>query len=248
MSNIREDWEAQVRLLGPRQAIIFGSGMQAVPEGWIGKARIGQEEITGLEKSHIPGHKGTISLGYCDECPILIIHGRNHAYEGYSKSQVCNLIREVASWGVLKILLFNATGGLDPKLSPGDLLESTHLWDANGPNWNVCKGKVPWVEVSCKKSLAGVGKGRYAMVSGPAYETAAEVRALGSLGAQLVGMSSFWEIQEGMRLGVSMKLVSVVANMGTGLNRSPLTHHDVCQVMSQSEKKITKVARDWLFR
>lgn len=246
MSREVPDWEDQIRLHKPTRAIVFGSGMQAFPDDWVGVASIGQEVFSGLKKSQIQGHKGTISLGHCAGNTILILHGRVHSYEGYSKSQVCSMVRVLGSWGVTKGLLLNATGGVDPLLEPGELLSVSHVWDATGPNWNVCQGKVPWMKIDANRNLTGVKMGRYAMVSGPSYETAAEVTGLGRLGVHLVGMSSAWEIQEGNRLGISLELLSVVANMGTGLTLNPLTHHEVCQVMSQSESKILKASREWL--
>lgn len=246
MSNAVPGWEDQIRLLNPDRAIIFGSGMASFPDGWVEQGRIDQEVITGLKKSQIQGHKGTISLGHCDMCHGLIFHGRIHSYEGYTRSQICSLIRVLADWGIKKVLLFNATGGLDQNLSPGELVRVTHIWDATGPNWNVSREEIPWLEIASDRDLRGMTKGRYAMVSGPSYETAAEVKALGRMGAHLVGMSSAWEIVESIRLGVSPQLVSVVANLGTGLAKQPLTHQDVCHVMSQSESKIIRVARAWL--
>ena len=246
MSKMVPDWEDQVRLLNPDRAVVFGSGMQSCPDGWFELAKVDQELFTGLEKSKIQGHKGTISLGRCGVCPALLFHGRVHSYEGYTKDQVSSLIRALASWGIKKVLLFNATGGLDSSLSPGDLVGVTEIWDATGSNWNVHRGIVPWFEIGAEGHPGGLKKGRYAMVSGPSYETPAEVKALGHLGANLVGMSSVWEIEEGIRLGISMQLISVVANLGTGLAQEPLTHQDVCNVMSQSEYKIHQVAREWL--
>ena len=246
MSKMVPDWEDQVRLLNPDRAVVFGSGMQSCPDGWFELGKVDQELFTGLEKSKIQGHKGTISLGRCGVCPALLFHGRVHSYEGYTKAQVSSLIRALASWGIKKVLLFNATGGLDSSLSPGDLVGVTEIWDATGPNWNVYRGIVPWFEIGAEGHPGGLKKGRYAMVSGPSYETPAEVKALGHLGANLVGMSSVWEMEEGIRLGISMELISVVANLGTGLALKPLTHQDVCNVMSQSEYNINRVAREWL--
>jgi len=246
MSKMVPDWEDQVRLLNPDRAVVFGSGMQSCPDGWFELAKVDQELFTGLEKSKIQGHKGTISLGRCGVCPALLFHGRVHSYEGYTKAQVSSLIRALASWGIKKVLLFNATGGLDSSLSPGDLVGVTEIWDATGSNWNVHRGIVPWFEIGAEWHSGGLKKGKYAMVSGPSYETPAEVKALGHLGANLVGMSSVWEMEEGIRLGISMELISVVANLGTGLALKPLTHQDVCNVMSQSEYNINRVAREWL--
>ena len=92
----------------------------------------------------------------------------------------------------------------------------------------------------------GVRQGRYVMVNGPNYESAAEVRALGRLGAQVVGMSSALEMIEGRALGMEVDLISVVANLGTGLSSNPLTHEEVCQTMEASETKIVQVAHQWL--
>lgn len=244
------DWVKQLQEHSPTLAIVFGSGMRGWHADWKKLGQTNQDPVKDNHPDFLPGHEGTITLGGYKDQKFLVCHGRVHAYEGYKKDQICGTIAQLCSWGIGKVLLFNATGSLDSRFSPGELVAATHIWDATGPLWNIKDGNVPWRETQWHarfpNGAMGVRHGRYVMVLGPSYETAAEVQALGRLGAQVVGMSSVNELIEGRTLGMEVDLVSVIANLATGLSANPLTHEEVCRTMEETETEIMRVAHQWL--
>ncbi len=250
MSDSFLEWGKQLQKHPPSMGLIFGSGMHGWHGDWKKFGQTNQEPFSGQSTQLLPGHQGTMTLGGHGERKFLVCHGRVHAYEGYKKDQICTTITKLWSLGIRKLLLFNETGSLDCRLLPGEIVLATHIWDATGPLWNIMDGLVPWLETGWQarfpEGFMGVRHGRYVMVNGPNYESAAEVRALGRLGAQVVGMSSALEMIEGRALGMEVDLISVVANLGTGLSANPLTHQEVCRTMEASETKIVQVAHQWL--
>ncbi len=252
MSDLCLEWEKQIKEHRPTVGLVFGSGMLGWHGDWQKIAQKKQEPFSGQSAHFLKGHQGTMTLAAFGKQKFLVCHGRAHCYEGYQKDQICTTISRFWSWGIRKVLLFNATGSLECSLLPGEIVAVTHIWDATGPFWNIKGGKVPWLETDWQgrfpDEFFGVRQGRYVMVQGPNYESPAEVRGLGRLGAQLVGMSSAWELIEGRSLGMELDLMSVVANLGTGLATNPLTHDEVCRTMEGSEKTIVRVAHGWLNR
>jgi purine-nucleoside phosphorylase len=147
-----------------------------------------------------------------------------HFYEGHDWPKVTKLIDLMADLGIQRLTLTNAAGGLRPDLNPGDLMAIRgHIALLSTESW-----KTPEIETAAYPRLAAdLPSGVYAGLTGPCYETPAEIRALAAMGADAVGMSTVMEARRARELGMSLAAVSCITNKAAGLSDSPLSHHDV---------------------
>jgi purine-nucleoside phosphorylase len=241
---------AAVRAHGPRVAVVLGSGLGAVPHRFIDVASIPFADVPGLVAPSIHGHSGAIGLGHCAGVPLLVFRGRLHAYEGHSWDQVAAPVRLMASWGVRTLILTNAAGGIHDRLGPGDLMVlRDHLWlqtpqavrDRISDSSHIPSPYSPrLIELlqqaeSDRQLLTGV----YAAVTGPCYETPAEIRALRAMGADAVGMSTAFEAQTAAGLGMEVAAVSCITNKAAGLTCGTLDHAEVLANAGRPAERIS---------
>jgi purine-nucleoside phosphorylase len=194
----------------------------------------------------IAGHAHTAELLLPrPDRPVLYFRGRLHAYQGYDPHQVVFPIRLAALLGARALLLTNAAGGVDPSLRPGDLvllsdqINLTGLSPLRGqlpPSWGPRFPDMTHAFDPRLRTLARavarrldvpLAEGVYAGLSGPSYETPAEVRMLQTLGAAVTGMSTVLEVLAGHPMGLACLGISVVANAAAGLTPSPISHEEV---------------------
>lgn len=227
-----------VRARRPRVAVVLGSGLGAVPHRFTKAASVPFADVPGLTPPSVHGHSGTIDLGECADVPLLVFRGRLHFYEGHPWDRVAAPVRLMADWSVKTLILTNAAGGIHDRLGPGDLMVlRDHLW-LQTPQAFVGRIGNPSYERSPysprlidflqaaepdRELLAGV----YAAVTGPCYETAAEIRALRAMGADAVGMSTAFEAQTAAALGMEVAAISCITNKAAGLTRGTLDHAEV---------------------
>jgi purine-nucleoside phosphorylase len=234
-------FERMVQRLGPRAAIVLGSGLGMVIDGFRESGTIAFADIAGLFPATVHGHLGRLSVGLWDDIPLLLFLGRLHFYEGHSREVVTKPVRIAAGFGIKNLILTNAAGGINPALVPGDLMAiRRHIKLIGGDSWpdlaanSKADSHSPYsprlLEVmQTQEALAGriLPTGVYAALTGPSYETPAEIRALAACGADAVGMSTALEAETAADLGLEVAAISCVTNAAAGLTAGLLSHAEV---------------------
>lgn len=225
--------EALCREARPDVFLVLGSGLGALVDRVEKIARIPFAAIPGLPASSIVGHRGQWTLGRWAGRVVLVSEGRLHYYEGHPWELVARPIQLAAGLGVRVALLTNAAGGIRNDLEPGTLMPiGDHLeWNRPHP-WREPRPTSPY----CSRLLGlmrqvghQVAPGVYATVTGPSYETPAEIRALRSAGADAVGMSTSREVLAGVAAGLECGAVSMITNRAAGLSSGKLDHKEVIE-------------------
>jgi purine-nucleoside phosphorylase len=226
----------------PDVAVVLGSGLGAFAGALEDVRRVPMDEVHGFVGPTVPGHAGEVVAGALDGRPVLVLAGRVHLYEGHGPHQVCHGVRTAAALGAGTVVLTNAAGAIDPDYAVGSLVrigDHVNLTGANpltGPH----DGPQPsFVDLTVAydadlRGLAGglapeMHEGVYAALGGPSFETPAEIRMLGTMGADLVGMSTACETIACRQLGVRVAAFSLVTNRAAGLGE-PLSHEEVTEV------------------
>lgn len=240
----------------PATAIVLGSGLGVVENNTIEEGGIGTTEL-GLPRSTVAGHAGQLYVGRLGGARIVTLSGRVHLYEGYSAGEVVRYVRAFHRWGVQNLVLTCSAGGISEGMDTGRivrLVDHINLQRANpleGPLW--AEPRFPDLTVPYDPHLGAVidavaeehgtplGHGVYAAVMGPSYETPAEIRALGLLGADLVGMSTVPEVIAARHLGMRVAAVAVVANRAAGLAAAPLTHEEVTRAAGEAGARVAEL-------
>lgn len=229
----------RLALLGPapRCAVVLGSGLGALIP-FLEEHTCKPREHFGLPATGVPGHAGTIGIGKLAGQNVAIVAGRLHLYEGHSPRELALTPRVLAKWGVKTLLLTSAVGGIRPDLKPGQLVrikDHLNLSGANplsGPNIPVgtrFPDLSPLYSARLRALWPDLAEGVYAAMPGPSYETPAEIRMLGVLGADVVGMSMVHEAIAGFHAGLEVGCLAVVSNLAAGLSKTPLTHEEVTE-------------------
>lgn len=225
------EFAGTARSLAPRTAVVLGSGLGGVTADFREFATIAFGDVPGLVPTTVAGHRGRIAVGLWRDTPALIFHGRLHSYEGHSRDVVTGPVRVAADLGIKRLVLTNAAGGIHPSLEPGALMAiRSHLKLVGSDAW---KGVASGAEVASPYSprLLGVMQellaGVYAALTGPSYETPAEIRALAACGADAVGMSTALEAETAAALGMEVAGISCVTNKAAGITAATLDHAEV---------------------
>ncbi|RME92147.1 MAG: purine-nucleoside phosphorylase [Verrucomicrobia bacterium] len=237
----------RLRRLGavrPRLAVVLGSGFQPFAERVEVVGDAACSRLPGFARSTVPGHAARVLLARLDETPLWVFAGRCHFYEGHSLEQVTFPIRVAAALGVQTVLLTNAAGGINPRLQPGDFMilrDHINFMGVN-PLRGVGGGAERFVDLSeaydpalrrlLKKAGRQVGltlrEGIYLAVSGPSYETPAEIRAFARWGADAVGMSTVPEVIVARQCGLRVAALSCITNLAAGrAPRTTISHEEV---------------------
>ena len=233
MNNVFQQFETSIQTHQPKVAIVLGSGLGEVVADIDPIARINFADIPGLPTPTVVGHSGQLTLGQWAGCDVLVSTGRIHFYEGHSWPDVTRLVQLFAQWGIGTLILTNAAGGLRPEFEPGTLMlidGHAKILDAN--DWR-CFGEVERSCYCAKLSAAlqefdpTLPTGTYIALTGPCYETAAEVRALTVMGLSAVGMSTAMEAEAAHAAGMNVVAISTITNKAAGITGEPLTHDEV---------------------
>lgn len=246
----------------PKVALVLGSGLGGFAENIKIIDRIPYHEIEGFPVSTVPGHAGEFIFGWLEEVPVVCMKGRVHYYEGYPISEVVLPIRLMKLLGAEFLFLTNASGGIDPSFQAGDLMLITDHISCFAPNpligvnLDELGPRFPDMSLVFDKDLQdvirhtatkeniGLREGVYAQLTGPSFETPAEIRMLSVMGAQAVGMSTAVEAIAANHMGMRICGVSCVCNPAAGLNDSPLTHEEVQQAADTAAPLFTKLLRE----
>jgi len=226
-------------LLKPRAAVVLGSGLAGATAAFAERASVPFADVPGLVPPTVHGHGGRLLVGDWAGAPALLFAGRVHFYEGHRWDTVVGTVRTAAELGTTRIVLTNAAGGIHEKLVPGELMALTgHLkllgagaWRALATDGGIARpysarlldAALAHERAAGRELVAGV----YAALTGPSYETPAEIRALAACGADAVGMSTAMEAEEAVRLGLEVAALSCVTNRAAGLSAAPLDHAEV---------------------
>lgn len=247
---IRDRLAAEPALATPRLGLVLGSGLGAVvdlldPEP---RLRIPYAEIPEVPVSGVAGHAGELVAGLVGGRPVLVLAGRVHAYEGYRHREVTILLRAAFRVGLETVILTNAAGGLNPAFEPGELMLMTDHINLSGdnplfgPNVEALGPRFPALTDAYDPDLAAraraaaertgvpLHEGVYVMLSGPTYETRAELRMLRQLGADAVGMSTVLEVIVARHAGVRVLAISLITNKATPDVETGATHEEVIEM------------------
>lgn len=231
MSPAFDDFVRAARRLGPRTAVVLGSGLAGATAAFRESASVAFGDVPGLAPATVHGHKGRLAVGVWNDTPALVFLGRVHFYEGHPRGVVTAAVRTAADLGAKRVVLTNAAGGIHPSLQPGSLMAIRgHLPLLEPGAWRRaaagCGVRAPY-SASLLALAAGLHAGVYAALTGPCYETPAEIRALAACGADAVGMSTALEAEAAAELGLEVAAVSCVTNKAAGLGSEALGHAEV---------------------
>ncbi len=233
--------------LRPQIGIVLGSGLGAFADELVGAARIEYRNIPNFPRSTAIGHAGRMVIGKVADVPVVVMQGRVHLYEGYSPREVIFPMRVMARMGVRAVLLTNAAGGINTNFNQGCLVvlrDHINLQGTNpliGPNDERFGERFPdmtqvyWKPYQAAALQEGkrlgieIAEGVYAALSGPSYETPAEIRYLRGIGADLVGMSTVPEVIAAAHMGIRVLGISCVTNMAAGILDQPITSEEVME-------------------
>lgn len=225
--------------------IVLGSGLSDLSEALEGCTTIPYSEIPNFPRSTVEGHKGNLIFGSYKGLEVCLFQGRVHYYEGYSPAEVVFPTRLFKLLGGEDLILTNASGSLVSTWPPGNIMiieDQINLTGYNpligenlgnlGPRFNDMsepynKNLNSLLETACSKADLEVRKGTYIGVSGPSYETPAEIKAFQNLGAQAVGMSTVPECIVANHAGLRVAGLSCLTNFASGISNTPLSHEEV---------------------
>ena len=242
----------------PSLAIVLGSGFQRAVARLDIKVRLPFARIPGFPTASVQGHTGELIIGHFGAAPVLVLSGRAHYYEGHTLAVVTLAIRTLAELGVRDVLLTNAAGGIARRLVPGDFMVLTDHINFMGVNplrGPAVPGRARFVDLSevydaglraqlhLAARRAGIRRreGVYLAVSGPSYETPAEIRAFARWGADAVGMSTVPEAIVARQCGLRVAALSCITNLAAGRAAGALSHAEVIATGQQVEDKAARL-------
>jgi purine-nucleoside phosphorylase len=261
-SILLDDLQAAVRArtaLEPRVGLVLGSGLGGLADQMQVEAAIPFGDLPGWPSATAPGHAGRLLFGRLAGVAAVIQQGRFHLYEGHSAGFVVQPVLLMGRLGAGVVVLTNAAGGVNPDFGAGTLMVITDHLNLTGrhpligPNDPAMGERFPdmtrvWDLDLRARLLAAAGaedvtlaSGVYACLSGPSYETPAEVRMLGRLGADAVGMSTVPEALAAHWAGTRVCGVSLVTNPGAGISGAQLTHTEVLAAAEAAGPRLAKV-------
>lgn len=216
-------------------ALVLGSGwLPAVDALGPATAEIATTDLPGFHAAGVAGHAGKIRSVKVGERNVLVFLSRTHFYEGKGVRAVVHPIRTAAAAGCRAIVLTNGCGGLNESWSPGtpvlisDHINLTATSPIEGANFvDLTDLYSPRLRAMCREVDGSLDEGVYAQFRGPHYETPAEVRMAGILGADLVGMSTTLEAIAARQSGMEILGISLVTNLAAGISGEPLNHEEV---------------------
>ena len=243
----------------PDVAIVLGSGLGAFAESLADSTVLPYGEIPNWPASRVVGHAGKLVGGVSGNRRVLALSGRVHFYEGHDFGTLTFAMRVLAHAGVRTIILTNAAGGINQRFESGALMlidDHINFMGSNpliGPNDDRFGRRFPDMseiysnrlrtlatEVARAQGIP-IEHGVYIAVTGPSYETPAEIRALKTWGADAVGMSTAREVVMGVECGMECAAVSCITNRAAGLSESPLSHEDVLKIALQQNERMARL-------
>jgi purine-nucleoside phosphorylase len=255
------DWIRRRRMAAVEIALILGSGLGALAEQVEDAAEFAYAEIPHFPRPAVEGHRGRLVFGRLEGRGVAVMQGRAHYYEGYGPAEIAFPVRVLRALGAKVLIVTNAAGGLNPAFAPGDLMLITDhinftganpLAGPNDPSWGP---RFPDMSAAYDAALAALARrvaastgtslreGVYVGVSGPSYETPAELRMMAQWGGDAVGMSTVLEVIAARHAGLRVLGLSAISNAATGATAGPVTHDDVVATTSRLEPAFIRLVR-----
>ncbi len=250
----------------PDVALVLGSGLGNYAENIKIEAEISYSDIPGFPVSTVPGHAGKFIFGYLDNVKIVCMKGRVHFYEGYNISDVVLPARLMKMLGAKILFLTNAAGGLGKGFNAGDLMlitDHVSIFAPNpliGQNLDELGPRFPDMSEVYDKDLQDVirqvakdngiklQEGVYCQLTGPSFESPAEIRLLAGLGVSAVGMSTVNEAIAANHMGMKICGVSCISNLAAGISDVPLCHEEVQEAADKAAPLFTKLVTESIKR
>jgi purine-nucleoside phosphorylase len=245
----------------PALAIVLGSGLGRLADEIQDPIFIPYEEVPYFPESTVQGHAGRMVVGTLDGTSVLAMQGRFHLYEGYGAAQVVFPFRTLGLMGTKAFVITNAAGGVNAGFSAGDLMlinDHINLTGQNplagvhddrlGPRFPDMSEAYDSTFRALTREVAAelelkLQEGVYAVLSGPSYETPAEVRMMGGLGADAVGMSTIPEVVACRQMKLRVLGISLISNMAAGISPHPLTHQEVIETADRVALDFARLIR-----
>jgi len=244
--------------LEPRVGVILGSGLGAFGDSLDDATTVPYAEIPHFPASTVVGHSGALALGRCRGVPVAVMKGRVHFYEGYSLEQVVFPARVLGRLGIQTLVVTNAAGAVNKAYAPGELMviEDHINLIGNplvGPNEDALgerffdmseaydKGLRDVAEAACRAAGVRSQRGVYLALTGPSFETPAEIRAFRTLGADAVGMSTVPEVTAVRHMGIRVVGLSCLTNMAAGVLDQRLDHREVLETGERVKVQLLEV-------
>lgn len=263
MSLVRRLEEAVAFVLGrtslrPAIGVVLGSGLGAFADALEDAVAVPFGEIPHFPASTVVGHGGALVVGRSRGVPVAVMKGRVHFYEGYRLDQVVFPIRVLGRLGVETLVLTNAAGAINPAFAPGDLMvieDHVNLLGNPllGPNEEALGSRFPDMseaydrglrdvaEAACRAASVRCHRGVYVALTGPSYETPAEIRMFRTLGADAVGMSTVPEVIAARHMGMRVVGLSCLTNMAAGVTDRKLDHREVLETGERVKAALLEV-------
>lgn len=248
----------------PKVGLILGSGLGAFADSLERSVVIPYSELPDFPRSSVVGHAGKLVLGFHQGMPVVTMQGRVHFYEGYEPWQVGFPARVLCRLGIKALVVTNAAGGINTNFQVGDLMAITdHLNLAGynplvGPNEDALGPRFPdmshaydpvfldTLRAAAKTEQVAIREGVYVSLSGPSYETPAEIRMLRTLGADAVGMSTVPEVIVAAHMGVKVAGISCITNLAAGLSKQKLSHAEVSETADRVKDVFSRLLTRFL--
>jgi inosine/guanosine/xanthosine phosphorylase family protein len=250
----------------PRVGVVLGSGLGAVADAVQEPVVVGYEELPGFPRPTIAGHAGRAVLGRIGDVPVAVLQGRAHLYEGGDPETLRVSVRALRAAGAEILVLTNAAGSLDPSVGPGSLMAITdhiNMTGVNllvGPNDEAVGPRFPAMRdaydpelLSALRAAAhdadlALAEGVYLAVSGPSFETPAEIRAYRTMGADAVGMSTVQEAILARHCGLRVAAISMITNLAEGLSEEPLSHEQTLRAAQDGAADLARLLLEFIPR
>lgn len=250
----------------PEVAIVLGSGLGDYADDIKVVAEVDYHDIEGFPVSTVPGHAGKFIFGYVNDVAVVCMKGRVHYYEGYPISDVVLPTRLMKLMGAKILFLTNASGGINPSFKAGDFMMLTDhisLWAPNpliGANIDELGTRFPdmthvyntdlqeIIRDVAKNENIDLKEGIYAQLTGPSFESPAEIQLLHKLDVDAVGMSTVVEAIAANHAGMKICGISCVCNLAAGMTDNPLTHEEVQQAAAEAAPKFKKLLTESVSR
>lgn len=244
--------------VAPRVGVILGSGLGAFGDSLEDAVSVPYAEIPHFPTSTVVGHGGALALGRCRGVPVAVMKGRVHFYEGYTLEQVVFPARVLGRLGVKALVVTNAAGAVNTSYRPGELMvieDHINLLGNPmlGPNEDALGERFfdmseaydrrlrDAAETACRAAGVRSHRGVYLALTGPSFETPAEIRAFRTLGADAVGMSTVPEVIAARHMGIRVAGVSCLTNMAAGVLEQKLDHREVLETGERVKASLIEV-------
>lgn len=250
----------------PKIALVLGSGLGDYANSIDVKYTLSYKDIEGFPTSTVEGHKGQFVFGYVGEVPVVIMQGRVHYYEGYAMEDVVLPARLMRMLGAKVLFLTNASGGVNAGFKAGDFMLITDHISSFVPNPLIGKNidelgtRFPDMSEIYNKKLRDIISGAaedlditlrhgvYLQLTGPSFESPAEIRMVRTIGADAVGMSTACEAIAANHAGMKVCGISCVANLAAGMTDNPLTHAEVQECADKAAPLFKKLITESIIR